>query len=290
MGIEATSTSTMSVAGAGANTNASATSSKTNSDASFKDEMTKVSNTEEKKESKEVSEKKSNAAKSNESKDKGKVSETLKSQNKKTEKHQDNQNNTINAQIDFNNQISLNNANMMLTNDIAQMIENSASVSMINDKSWVIGFGNDSKNSLQMNESDAQFFLKLTADGEVAMQNIAAQGQGMLNSGADISEVAQNVRVSQTLLNALNDARQNNQPIRIDFDQNISVILRVGRDGAVAAQFIPGDKVAEQYLRNNINELRNAFDEQELPYTELSYSTSSKEQNKKRRQQAQQGE
>ena len=289
MGIEATSTSTMSVAGAGANTNTSAASSKTNSDASFKDEMTKVSNTEEKKESKEVSEKKSDAAKSNESKDKGKVSETLKSQDKKTEKTKDNQNNTINAQIDFNNQLSLNNANMMLTNDIAQMIENTAVVSAANDKSWTIG-GNDSKNSLQMNESDAQFFLKLTADGEVSMQNIAAQGQGMLNSGADISEVAQNVRVSQTLLNALNDARQNNQPIRIDFDQNISVILRVGRDGAVAAQFIPGDKVAEQYLRNNINELRNAFDEQELPYTELSYSTSSKEQNKKRRQQTQQGE
>lgn len=288
MGIEATSTSTMSVAGASSNSGTSATSSKTNSDASFKDEMTKVSNTEEKKESKEVSEKKSDAAKSNESKDKGKVSETLKSDTKKTEKTQDNT--AINAQINFNNQFSLNDANMMLTNDIAQMIENSANVSSLNDKSWTIGFGSDSKTNISMNENDAQFFLNLTTDGDVSMQNIVAQGQGMLNSGADINEVAQNVRVSQTLLNALNEARQNNQPIRIDFDQNISVILRVGRDGAISANFIPSDKVAEQYLRNNINELRNAFDEQELPYTELSYSNSSKEQNKKRRQQAQQGE
>ena len=111
-----------------------------------------------------------------------------------------------------------------------------------------------------------------------------------INAGADAHEVTQNVQVSQALLNALNDARQNNQPIRIDFDQNIAVILRVGRDGAISANFIPSDKIAEQYLRANINELRAAFDEQELPYTELSYSHSSKEQNKKRREQARQGE
>ena len=122
------------------------------------------------------------------------------------------------------------------------------------------------------------------------MQGIMQQGQGMLNSGAEASEVAQNVKVSQTLLNALNESRQNNQPIRIDFDQNVSVILRVGRDGAIAAQFIPSDKVAEQYLRANIDELRASFDEQDLPYSELSYSNSSKEQNKRRREQNRQGE
>ena len=112
----------------------------------------------------------------------------------------------------------------------------------------------------------------------------------MINNGADVSEVKQNVQISQTLLNALSDARENNQPIRIDFDQNISVILRVGRDGAISAQFIPGDKAVEQYLRNNIESLKSSFDEQDLPYSELSYSSSSKEQNQRRREEKRQGE
>ena len=291
MGIEATSTSSMPVASTNANSNTSSISSKTNSDASFKDEMTKVSKSEENKESKDVSEKKSETLKSKDSKEKDKVLESSKSSEKKTtaQKSQDNKNADTNGQINFNSQFAMNDANMMLTNDIAQMIENSASVSDVNGY-WTIGSGGGSRTNISMNESDAQFFLNLTQNNDVSMQGIVSQGQGMINAGADAHEVTQNVQVSQALLNALNDARQNNQPIRIDFDQNIAVILRVGRDGAISANFIPSDKIAEQYLRANINELRAAFDEQELPYTELSYSHSSKEQNKKRREQARQGE
>lgn len=290
MSIEA-ATSSISVTSTSSSTNTSNTSSKTSSDASFKDEMTKVSTTEEKKESKEVSKESAKDTKSNDSKEKTEVLGTEKSSEKKTlsANNQDNQNQTLDAQITFNSQFAMNDANMMLSNDIAQMVENSASLSSVN-KSWTIGFGSESKSNIKMNESDAQFFLNLTQDGDVSMQNIAAQGQNMLNSGADAAEVKQNVQVSQTLLNALNEARQNNQPIRIDFDQNIAVILRVGRDGAISAQFIPSDKVAEQYLKSNIDQLRASFDEQDLPYSDLSYSHSSKEQNKKRREQAQQGE
>ena len=290
MGIEATSTSSMSVSSTTASSNTSSASAKTNTDASFKDEMSKVSKSEEKKDTKEVS--KSETSKSQDSKDKEKASLTSeKSENKKSSSGSDVQDNknVENAQLAFN-QYSMNDANMMLSNDIAQMVENSASLSSVNNKSWTIGFGDESKNSIKMNESDAQFFLNLTQNKDVSMQGIMQQGQGMLNSGAEASEVAQNVKVSQTLLNALNESRQNNQPIRIDFDQNVSVILRVGRDGAISAQFIPSDKVAEQYLRANIDELRASFDEQDLPYSELSYSNSSKEQNKRRREQNRQGE
>ena len=291
MGIEA-ATSSISVTSTSSNTSTSNTSSKTSSDASFKDEMTKVSTTEDKKESKEVSKESAKETKSNNSKEETKTLGTEKSSEKKTltANNQDNQNSGLDGQISFNNQFAMNDANMMLSNDIAQMVENSASLSSVNNKSWTIGFGSESKSNIKMNESDAQFFLNLTKDGDVSMQNITAQGQNMLNAGADSAEVRQNVQVSQTLLNALNESRQNNQPIRIDFDQNIAVILRVGRDGAISAQFIPSDKVAEQYLRANIDELRASFDEQDLPYSDLSYSNSSKEQNKRRREQNQQGE
>ena len=91
-------------------------------------------------------------------------------------------------------------------------------------------------------------------------------------------------------MDALSKARETNQPLRIDFDQNVSVILRIGKDGAIAANFIPGDKAVEQYLRNNISNLRAVFNENDLPYTELSYSNSSKQQNERRRNQQKQGE
>ena len=78
--------------------------------------------------------------------------------------------------------------------------------------------------------------------------------------------------------------------MRIDFDQNVSVVLRIGKDGAIAANFIPGDKAVEQYLRNNIESLKATFNENDLPYTDLSYSNSSKQQNERRRNKQQQGE
>jgi hypothetical protein len=123
----------------------------------------------------------------------------------------------------------------------------------------------------------------------MSIQNMTAQAQTMINSGADVREVQQGYQVSQALLNALNEARQTNQPIRIDFDQNVAVILRVNQNGSLSANFIPGDKIVEQYLRQNIDLLRNTFDEKNLPYSDLSYSNSSKEQNKRRRNE-QQGE
>ena len=290
MGIEAT-TSTVSTAATAQAVGTSSTSKTNSSDTSFKEEMTKVSESESKKDAK-ASEKDSKNVK-NEQKNDAKDNK-LTSSNSENERKialQNDEANKLQGATILNDQFSLNNANMMLSNDIAQMIENTVAVNDTNLKNWTFGFGDDgAKSSLKMNESDADFFINLTQNENVNVQSIHAQAQGMLNSGADITEVKQNVQVSQALLDALSKARENNQPLRIDFDQNVSVILRVGRDGAISAQFIPGDKAVEQYLRNNIDSLRNSFDEQDLPYSELSYSHSSKEQNQKRREEKRQGD
>lgn len=188
------------------------------------------------------------------------------------------------ASLEFN-QIALNNANNLLSNDIAQVIETNLNTeNLAKTQIWSLNFGEASKSALKMNETDAEFFINLTQNNEVSIDAITTQAQNLINNGADIKQVSQNFKVSQALLNALNESRQKNQPIRIDFDQNISVILRVGKDGAISANFIPGDKAVEQYLRNNIESLKNAFDEQDLDYAELTYSNSSKEQNQRRRE------
>jgi hypothetical protein len=293
MGIEAT-TSAVSSAAATQAAGTTSSSSKTNSsDTSFKDEISKVSESETKKDAKTSDKETKNLTsdQKNDAKD-GKLSSS-KNENERNLALQNDEANKLQGAAMLNGQFSINDANIMLSNDIQQMIENTVSVNEANLKNWTFGFGESlGKSSLKMNESDADFFINLTQnEGEnINVQSIQTQAQEMLNKGTDVAEVKQNVQVSQALLDALSKARENNQPLRIDFDQNVSVILRVGRDGAISAQFIPGDKAVEQYLRNNIDTLRNSFDEQDLPYSDLSYSHSSKEQNQKRREEKQQGD
>lgn len=301
MGIEATSSTSVSSTSAAAQSSAASSSDsakKTSTDSSFKDEMNKVSKSESKKDDKKVekSDDKVNAV--SDKKDK----EASKSDTNKTNE-QDSNNLTLTGNVDASNVMdltkmgalnSLNNANAMLSSDIQQMINNTAQISGISGASKVSGsifsFGDDSKNSISMTQSDAQFFINLTQNDTVSVQNAVVQAQNMINSGAEVSDVQQNVKISQALLDAINNAKETNQPLRIDFDQNVSVVLRIGKDGAIAANFIPGDKAVEQYLRNNIESLKATFNENNLPYTDLSYSNSSKQQNERRRNKQQQGE
>jgi len=289
MGIEATTSAS---AATSVQSTTTTTASKANSsDTSFKDEMSKVSESESKKDTK-TADKGSKDLKGEQKtdKDENKLSVSKSENEHKTALQNDAENKLQGAAV-LNGQFLMNDANIMLSNDIQQMIDNTVSVNASNLKNWSFGFGeNGAKSALKMNESDADFFINLTQNDNINVQSIQAQAQSMVNNGAEIAEVKQNVQVSQALLNALSEARENNQPLRIDFDQDISVILRVGRDGAVSAQFIPGDKAVEQYLRNNIESLKASFDEQDLPYSELSYSHSSKDQNQRRRQEKQQGE
>ena len=269
---------------------------KASSDSSFKGEMEKVATNENK-----TTEKQDNVSKTQPEAKKADKSETktdktkseakkesVKVENQTAETVLENNNQVINENIAFNTQEAFTNANTMLQSDIAQMIENTVAVSDFkNNGVWALNFGDGIQNNLNVTETDAQFFLNLTQSNDVSARGIMTQAQNMLNSGVDSKQVAQNFKISQALLNALSEARQNNQPLRIDFDQNVAVILRFGKDGSIAANFIPGDKAVEQYLKSNIQSLRASFDEQNLPYSDLSYSNASKEQNRRRRNEQQ---
>lgn len=259
----------------------SAESTKKSGSSSFKDEMEKVSSENSKdkasdKKSEDISEKKNN--------DDNSIKDNI-------EVEDENKNLSLNGQVEYDKSapISLLDANSMLTNDIRQVLNSSTlhvtSEIMAMDEIQSISsmMSLDFSSSISMSQSDAEFFVNLTQNNDVSMQNITVQAQNLLNQGADVREVQKNVKISETLLNALNTAKENNQPLRIDFDQNIAVILRVGKDGALAANFIPGDKAVEQYLRNNIESLKNTFTENDLPYSDLSYSNRGSKQQKENR-------
>lgn len=291
MSINAPSSAQVSSASASSQINSASNSDsakKTSSESSFKDEMDKVSSTEKSKKNEKTSDKKNDKVDDVSQKDE-KTTNTENNANQNQDKN-DAQSpaDQLNGMVDFSNfgSLSVSDANSMLTNDIAQMlnINNTAVTGLAADmKVPASGMMNLDYSSISMTESDADFFINLTQKNDVSVQNITAQAQNMLNQGVEAKEVKQNVQISETLLNAINIAKENNQPLRIDFDQNMSVIMRFGKDGAIAANFIPGDKAVEQYLRNNIESLKNTFRENDLPYSDLSYSNRGGKQQKENR-------
>lgn len=142
--------------------------------------------------------------------------------------------------------------------------------------------------TIKMDSKDITFFLNLVDNQQMVAQSAQANNQLNNPNLSDNSftqiktEAAQaTVNVSQTLLDSLNDAAKTGKAFRIDFDNNIAVIMKVDKEGVLSANFIPGTAAVEAYLKNNISGLRQAFDEQGLPYNQLSYSNQQKQQKQK---------
>ena len=74
------------------------------------------------------------------------------------------------------------------------------------------------------------------------------------------------IEVSKTLSDVLSKIQNTKQAVRLDFDNNVTVVLRMSEDGKINAHFIPGDKAVEEYLKNNIPYLKQRFEEQNIPY------------------------
>ena len=108
-----------------------------------------------------------------------------------------------------------------------------------------------------MNEADVEVFANLVQKGEIDLNNMAPEA------------LKKSVHVSKTLADMLAKAMEDNKPVRIDFDNNISVIIKISRDGKLTADFLPSSQVAEAYLKENLPLLKQRFDEQNIKYDEL---------------------
>lgn len=136
--------------------------------------------------------------------------------------------------------------------------------------------------TMKMDSNDAMFFVNLVNNQQMTAQTAqqASNFNGVANNFSEIKSEAtqQTVQVSATLMDAINNSVQTGKPFRIDFDNNIAVVMKVDKDGVLSANFIPGSAAVENYLRNNIEGLRQSFDNQNLPYNELSYSSNRQKQ------------
>ena len=172
------------------------------------------------------------------------------------------------------------NQNLQMNNIQALMDANTQLANVTELRGGVSGIKVDYSN-INMTFDDAKFFADLVQNTDKTLQDVMTDLKS--NTEQTVQKASQHVKVSSTLMNALNEAVKSNQPVRINLDKDVSVIIKVDKDGALSATFIPGDKAVEEYLRQNISTLRQRFDEQELSYRDLSYSRQKQNQEQNRR-------
>ncbi len=136
--------------------------------------------------------------------------------------------------------------------------------------------------SIKMSDTDAKFFSDLVNKTDMSAQSVATEFQKALNGG-NVQQVQSTAKATAALIANLQESAKTNQPFRIDFDQDVSVILKVDKEGKINANFIPGDKAVEAYLRNNIDFLKQRFNEENIAYGDLNYSKSRQEKEKQNR-------
>lgn len=272
MNVSTSSTTTATSASEVSSAKSTKTSSSSKADKSFEDEMKTASKTEDTKDSK-VSEKDDKQV----SNDKKTQKDSTKEANKLAEelKEPDDivSSDVYSGGVNFTDFKYHNEGQSLLSQNIQDLLNTKDLMSTVNSATTI------DYDAINMSDSDANFFANLVQNTDMSMKSIANQINEQMAEGAQ--NIRQNVQVSSVLMDKLAESMRTNQPFRIDFDKDVSVIIKVNKDGSLAANFIPGDKAVEQYLRNNISSLRQRFDEQNLSYTQLSYSNSRQQQQRR---------
>jgi hypothetical protein len=171
----------------------------------------------------------------------------------------------------------------LLTRNINELLNTGNLMNNLNNQQVQAGFFNIAPaidyTSINMSANDAKFFVNLVQNTDKTMQGIVKELQTQMESAT--KEIQTSSRISQTLLNTIKEGMKTNQPFRIDFGKDVSVILQIDKNGVISANFLPGNAAVEQYLRNNIDYLRQTFDEEKLPYNSLSYGEQKQKQEEK---------
>ncbi len=138
----------------------------------------------------------------------------------------------------------------------------------------------------ETDEEDIKFFLDII---EKNKNNPQVQNINLIPIIGEVSQTVntnetQSVQATEKIMQITEIASKTDKPVRIDFDNKITVVLRVDNAGKINAHFYPGDKAAEEYLRNNIQSLRNTFDEKNILYSYLDYKQNKGNNGKERKE------
>ena len=147
-------------------------------------------------------------------------------------------------------------------------VQNESGVKKVDTKSNITVETVVKFDSVIMDKSDVDFFVNLVENG---------------NANLTTHQALKSSQVSKTLADLIAKSMKDNQPVRIDFDNNISVIIKIGREGKISADFLPSSQVAEAYLKENLPLLRQRFDDNNIEYDELNERRQRQDDNKENR-------
>lgn len=156
--------------------------------------------------------------------------------------------------------IAIANKNIVIEKDNAiadtkpteKIIQNEEGIKKIDSETNIVKEVVVKYDTVVMNEADVEVFANLVEGKDVNLNNLAPES------------LQKSVQVSKTLSDMLAKAMEDNKPVRIEFDNGISVIIKISRDGKLSADFLPSTQVAEAYLKENLPLLRQRFSEQGL--------------------------
>lgn len=281
--------------------NTTNTVSKDDSKPSFQDELKTVQNT--KKDDKDTKtvqtdNETKNAAKPDQTDDATQNAQAENVNNKQTENAQDNTKNNLIQQTEKNKLSQKQEAQK--TDVEAQLDELNSKIASMNElknnfnvKTQSSTIKKDEKTDksdycarIKMDNNDIKFFVNLVNNQQMTAQGAQTNVNNPQTNFTEVKTEAtqQTVQVSATLLDSINESYKTNKPFRIDFDSDVAVIMKVDKDGILSANFIPGNAAVENYLRNNMPILQQNFNNQNLPYNELSYSKQQKQGQQERQQ------
>ena len=256
-------------------TKSSAKTSAKTSDTSFDEEMKSALKSEDEKSSDVETSKKT---------EKNSKTEIKKSEKSKPKiEIQDNLYENIDDTLDLHGEVNFtdykygNRSQAILSQNIQNLIDTKDLISSVHSASTI------DYDAINMSYDDANFFANLVEKTDMSFESISKNINNELIENRE--NIQQNIKVSSVLMEKLSESLKTNKPFRIDFDKDVSVIIKVNKDGSLSANFIPGDKAVEQYLRENISSLKQRFDEENLPYSQLSYSNhNNKEQQRRKKE------
>jgi hypothetical protein len=123
------------------------------------------------------------------------------------------------------------------------------------------------ENISQITQDDLKFF-ELIANKQNIYINSA---NSLILEDESGQTVLKDLQFSKSLLNLIEYSHAGNRPIRIDFDKDLSVILRIDKQGKVSAEFISQDKAMEFLIKTNIPNLRQKLDNSGIKYKKIYY-------------------
>lgn len=283
MDIKTTSATVTKTAEVSSTTSSSSAASTKDSNASFKDELQAAKAQETKDSDAKTAEAKEtqNAQKTADEKAAQEVSKDQTQKNDKTAENSDNKK-VSDPLKELSSQLATLNGVKGIYNPKTNSFELKAEETSSSKKDYC--------STLKMDNKDISFFLNLVQNQQMIAQTSQLNNTGISGNNNNFNEIKseatqKTIAVSATLMDAINESVKTNKPFRIDFGNDVAVIMRVNKEGQLSANFIPGSSAVEQYLRNNIENLRQSFDEQNLPYEKLSYSRQQNKENEQNKNQ-----